>query len=169
MHLTSKLSVGEIGHQHMQARLAAAISPLVSSPNTWMKWSMTTTLGTPCPTCGIPCHFRKRAEQIKLLTFCHIFKSCTQDSCTVLAVMANVIQQRKSTMPANGHRVLSTRTKLGVTTAGPALLAQASSPAKKVLRSGVLILLMHKGVSGDLQVSHAGYGHTPFWGVNLPL
>ena len=62
-------------------------------------------------------------------------------SSTVLAVMANVIQQRK-----NGHCVLSTRTMLGVTTAGPALLAQASSTANKVLRSGVLILPMHKGV-----------------------
>ena len=47
---------------------------------------------------------------------------------------------------ANGHRVLSTRTMLGVTTAGPALLAQASSTANKVLRSCVLILPMHKGV-----------------------
>jgi len=46
----------------------------------------------------------------------------------------------------NGHRVLSTRTMLGVTTAGPALLAQASSPGNKVLRSGVSILPMHKGV-----------------------
>ena len=48
-------------------------------------------------------------------------------------------------MPANGHRVLSKRTMLGVTTAGPAFLAQASSPANKVLRSGVSILPMHKG------------------------
>ena len=48
---------------------------------------------------------------------------------------------------------------LGVTTAGPALLAQASSTANKVLRSGVSILPMHKGVrqSGDHQGSHAGY------------
>ena len=35
---------------------------------------------------------------------------------------------------------------LGVTAAGPALLAQASSPANKVLRSGVLISPMHKGI-----------------------
>lgn len=52
---------------------------------------------------GIPWHisvaFRKRDEQIELLTFCHIFKSCTQDSSAVLAVMANVIEQLKSTMP----------------------------------------------------------------------
>ena len=52
---------------------------------------------------GIPWHisiaFRKRDEQIELLTFCHIFKSCTQDSNVVLAVMANVIEQLKSIMP----------------------------------------------------------------------
>ena len=52
---------------------------------------------------GIPWHisvaFRKLDEQIELLTFCHIFKSCTQDSSAVLAVMANVIEQLKSTMP----------------------------------------------------------------------
>ena len=98
-----QLSVGEIRHHHMQAPLAAAISPLVISSNTWMKWGLTTTPRTPCPTCGIPWHisvaFRKRAEQSELLTFCHIFKSCTQDSSTVLAVIANVIQERKSTMP----------------------------------------------------------------------
>ena len=48
-------------------------------------------------------HQRRLQETLmcrkELLTFCHIFKSCTQDSRTVLAVMANVIQQRKSTMP----------------------------------------------------------------------
>ena len=52
---------------------------------------------------GIPWHisvaFRKRDGRIELLTFCHIFKSCTQDSSAVLAVMANVIAQLKSTMP----------------------------------------------------------------------
>ena len=37
---------------------------------------------------------------------------------------------------------------LGVTTAGPSLLAQASSPANKVLRSGVSILPMHKRGKG---------------------
>ena len=51
---------------------------------------------------GIPWHisfaFRKRNEQIELLTFCHIFKSCTQDSSAVLAVMAKVIEQLKSAM-----------------------------------------------------------------------
>ena len=128
--------------------------------------------------CGIPWHFRKRAEQIELLTFCHIFKSCTQDSSTVLAVMTNVIQQRKSTMPMNGHHVLLTRTMLGVTTAGPALLVQASSPANKGLRYGVSILPMHKGGKGACDRKAATFkvhmrvmkmSHTPFWGVNLPL
>ena len=96
------VTCGEIGHRHIQALLAAAISPLAISPSTWMKWGLTATPGTPCPTCCIPWHisaaFRKRAEQIELLTFCHIFKSCTQDSSTVLALMANVNQHLKSTM-----------------------------------------------------------------------
>ena len=52
---------------------------------------------------GIPWHIsvalRKLDEQIEILTFCHIFKSCTQDSSVVLAVMANIIEQFKSTMP----------------------------------------------------------------------
>ena len=52
---------------------------------------------------GIPWHisvaFRKRDEQIELLTFYHILKSCTQDNSAVLAVMANIIGQLKSTMP----------------------------------------------------------------------
>ena len=47
---TSQLSEGEIGHQHIQAPLAAAISPLAISTSTWMKWDLTTTPGTPCPT-----------------------------------------------------------------------------------------------------------------------
>ena len=36
MRFTSKWSMGEIGHQHIQAPLAAAISPLAISPSTWM-------------------------------------------------------------------------------------------------------------------------------------
>ena len=43
--------------------------------------------------------FRKHHEQVKLVTFCHIFNSCTQDNSVVLTVMANVAQQLKSTMP----------------------------------------------------------------------
>ena len=34
-----------------------------------------------------------------MLTFVHIFKFCSQDSCTVLAVMADVIRQLKIAMP----------------------------------------------------------------------
>ena len=34
-----------------------------------------------------------------MLRFTHIFKSCSQDSCAVLAVMANVIRQLKIAMP----------------------------------------------------------------------
>ena len=35
-----------------------------------------------------------------MLTFCHIFKACSQDSNAVLAVIADVIQQLKSIMPS---------------------------------------------------------------------
>ena len=35
-----------------------------------------------------------------MLTFCHIFKACSQDSNAVLAVMADMIQQLKSIMPS---------------------------------------------------------------------
>ena len=34
-----------------------------------------------------------------MLTFAHIFKSCSQDSCAVVAVMADVIRQLKIAMP----------------------------------------------------------------------
>ena len=34
-----------------------------------------------------------------MLTFAHIFKSCSQDSCAVLAIMANVIRQLTIPMP----------------------------------------------------------------------
>ena len=34
-----------------------------------------------------------------MLTFAHIFKSCSQDSCVVVAVMADVIRQLKIAMP----------------------------------------------------------------------
>jgi len=99
MRLTSKWVI--CGWDRTSAYAGAAGSCYQSISDLW--WGMTTTPGTPCPTYGIPWHisvaFRKRADQNKLLTFCHIFKSCTQDTSTVLAVMANVIQQRKSTMP----------------------------------------------------------------------
>ena len=52
---------------------------------------------------GIPWHLtvatRREGGQLQMLTFAHIFKSCTQDSCAVLAVMADVIRQLKIAMP----------------------------------------------------------------------
>ena len=53
---------------------------------------------------GIPWHisvaFMRVDGEIQMLTFCHIFKACSQDSNAVLAVMADVIQQLKSIMPS---------------------------------------------------------------------
>ena len=46
--------MGEIGHQHIQAPLATAISPLAISPSTWIKWGLTTTPGTCTATEMIP-------------------------------------------------------------------------------------------------------------------
>ena len=52
---------------------------------------------------GIPWHisvaFRKVTNILQMLTFAHIFQSCSQDSCAVLAVMSDVIRQLKITMP----------------------------------------------------------------------
>ena len=52
---------------------------------------------------GIPWHItvatRKNAGEMQMLTLVHIFPGCSQDSCAVLAVMADVIKQLKSTMP----------------------------------------------------------------------
>ena len=52
---------------------------------------------------GIPWHisvaFRKVSDRLQMLTFAHIFQTCSQDSCAVLAVMANVLKQLKTTMP----------------------------------------------------------------------
>ena len=42
---------------------------------------------------------RQAREELQMLTFAHIFKSCSQDSCAVLAVMANVNSQLKIVMP----------------------------------------------------------------------
>ena len=35
----------------------------------------------------------------EMLTFVHIFPSCSQDSCAVIAVMADVVKQLKEVMP----------------------------------------------------------------------
>jgi len=52
---------------------------------------------------GIPWHisvaFRKVTDQLQMLTFAHIFKTCSQDSCAVLGVMADVIKQIMTTIP----------------------------------------------------------------------
>ena len=42
---------------------------------------------------------RQAGEELQMLTFAHIFKSCSQDGCAVLAVMANVNSQLKIVMP----------------------------------------------------------------------
>ena len=45
---------------------------------------------------GIPWHisvaFRKVSDHLQMLTFAHIVQPCCQDSCAVLAVMADVIK-----------------------------------------------------------------------------
>ena len=52
---------------------------------------------------GIPWHLtvatRREGGELQMLTFAHIFKSCSQDSYAVLAVMADVIRQLKIAMP----------------------------------------------------------------------
>ena len=52
---------------------------------------------------GIPWHLtfatRREGGELQMLTFAHIFKSCSQDSSAVLAVMADVIRQLKIVMP----------------------------------------------------------------------
>ena len=52
---------------------------------------------------GIPWHVtvatRRKGEEIQMLTFVHIFQTCSQDSCAVVAVMADVVRQLKITMP----------------------------------------------------------------------
>ena len=55
---------------------------------------------------GIPWHVsvatRREGEEVQVLTFVHIFQACSQDSCAVLAVMADVIRQLKITIPKLG-------------------------------------------------------------------
>ena len=52
---------------------------------------------------GIPWHVtvasKREGDEIQMLTFVHIFEPCNQDSCAVLAVMADVIRQLKITIP----------------------------------------------------------------------
>ena len=51
--------------------------------------------------------FRKVNNNLEMLSFAHIFQSCSQDSCAVLAVMADVIRQLKEIMP--GLKTVSSR------------------------------------------------------------
>ena len=52
---------------------------------------------------GIPWHisvaFRKIIDQFQMLTFAHFFQTCSQDSCAVLTVMADIIKQLKTIIP----------------------------------------------------------------------
>ena len=52
---------------------------------------------------GIPWHVtvatRRVGEEMEMLTFVRIFQACSQDSCAVLAIMADVVRQLKNTMP----------------------------------------------------------------------
>ena len=52
---------------------------------------------------SIPWHisvaFREISDQFQMLTFVHIFQTCRQNSCTVLAVTADVIKQLKTIIP----------------------------------------------------------------------
>ena len=56
--------------------------------------------------CGIPWHtsvvFKEHDEQIELLAFCHIFKSCTRGACGDCHRAAEVCNA------ADGHRLVST-------------------------------------------------------------
>ena len=50
---------------------------------------------------GIPWHVTvaiRKSPDLEMMTFVHIFPACSQDSCTVLAVMSDVIQQLKTAM-----------------------------------------------------------------------
>ena len=52
---------------------------------------------------GIPWHigvaFRKISDQFQMLTFAHIFQTCSQESCAVLVVMVDILKQLKTIIP----------------------------------------------------------------------
>ena len=53
---------------------------------------------------GIPWHIvvamrRGDGGEMEMMTFVHVFESCNQDSCTVLAILNDVFGQLKSVMP----------------------------------------------------------------------
>ena len=89
---------------------------------------------------GIPWHLtvatRREEGELQMLTFAHIFKSCSQDSCTVLAVMADVIRQLKIAMPSLRPSVID-RIMPGATTVELLSSVQQPLAIKNVSRSGV--------------------------------
>ena len=53
---------------------------------------------------GLPWHItvatrRTSSQQLKMMTFVHVFQACSQDSYAVLAVMSDVIGKLKKIMP----------------------------------------------------------------------
>jgi len=53
---------------------------------------------------GIPWHVRVAIrkginDELQMLTFVNVFQNCVQDSCTVVAVMSDVLEQLKKSMP----------------------------------------------------------------------
>ena len=54
---------------------------------------------------GLPWHITvaiRKAEddqELQMITFVHVFQSCTQDSCAVLSIMKDVIGKLKSRLP----------------------------------------------------------------------
>ena len=88
---------------------------------------------------GIPWHStvatRREEGELQMLTFAHIFKSCSQDSCAVLAVMADVIRQLKIAYPGLRPSVID-RIMPGATTVELLSSVQQPLAIKKVSRSG---------------------------------
>ena len=83
--------------------------------------------------CGISWHisvvFRKVSNQLEMVTFVRIFQSCTQDYCTVIAVMADVIKQLKNTMP-NLKSVSYRLDNAGCYHSGPAIICAGQIEAE---------------------------------------
>ena len=65
--------------------------------------------------------FRKVSNQLEMLTLVHILQSCTQDYCTVMAVMADGIKQLKNTMP-NLKNVSYRQDNAGCYHSGPTMI-----------------------------------------------
>ena len=53
---------------------------------------------------GIPWHVtvairKENGDNMQMLTFVNVFQSCVQDSCTVVSIMSDVLQQLKKSLP----------------------------------------------------------------------